>query len=52
MVLAMTDVAMLLAQGEHASLEFKTQDVRPEALAKELVAFSNTLGGGRADRCR
>ncbi|MEA1052621.1 putative DNA binding domain-containing protein [Lamprobacter modestohalophilus] len=41
----MTDVTTLLAQGEHASLEFKTQDVRPEALAKELVAFSNTLGG-------
>jgi ATP-dependent DNA helicase RecG len=41
----MMDVTTLLAQGEHASLEFKTQDVRPEALAKELVAFSNTLGG-------
>ena len=39
------DITTLLAQGEHASLEFKLEDVRPESLAKELVAFSNTLGG-------
>ncbi|EIC21292.1 RNA-binding domain-containing protein [Thiorhodovibrio frisius] len=41
----MCDLEQLIAQGEHASLEFKLEDVRPESLAKELVAFSNTLGG-------
>ncbi|MEY6431344.1 ATP-binding protein [Thioalkalicoccus limnaeus] len=41
----MTDLGELLAQGEHAFLEFKLEDVRPESLAKELVALSNTLGG-------
>ncbi|MBK5940006.1 hypothetical protein CCR96_12305 [Halochromatium roseum] len=42
---SMTDITTLLTQGEHASLEFKQEDVRPESLAKELVAFSNSLGG-------
>lgn len=41
----MMDITRLLAQGEHASLELKLEDVRPESLARELVAFSNTLGG-------
>jgi ATP-dependent DNA helicase RecG len=41
----MIDIKQLLPQGEHASLELKREDVRPESLAKELVAFSNTLGG-------
>jgi len=35
----------LIAQGENSSIEFKQVEVRPESLAKELVAFSNTLGG-------
>lgn len=41
----MTDLDQLLAQGENASLEFKLEDVRPDSLAKELVALSNTSGG-------
>lgn len=44
-VTRMKDITTLLAQGEHASLELKLEDVRPESLARELVAFSNTLGG-------
>jgi ATP-dependent DNA helicase RecG len=35
----------LIAQGENSSIEFKQVEVRPESLAKELVAFSNTAGG-------
>jgi ATP-dependent DNA helicase RecG len=35
----------LIAQGENSSVEFKRVEVHPESLAKELVAFSNTLGG-------
>lgn len=35
----------LIAQGENQATEFKNEQVRPESLAKELVAFSNTMGG-------
>lgn len=35
----------LIAQGENTSLEFKSNEVRPEALAREMVAMSNTFGG-------
>ncbi len=35
----------LIAQGENRGLEFKTADVRPEGLAREITAFSNTNGG-------
>ena len=35
----------LLRQGENSSLEFKEAIVRPEAMAKEIVAFANTWGG-------
>lgn len=35
----------LIAQGENSSIEFKQVEVRPDGLAKELVAFSNTSGG-------
>lgn len=38
-------VSELVAQGENSSIEFKSDDVRPGALAREMVAFSNTLGG-------
>ena len=34
-----------LAQGEHSGVEFKRDDVRPEQVAKELVAFLNFKGG-------
>ena len=35
----------LLQQGENASVEFKETLVRPESIAKEMVAFANTQGG-------
>lgn len=35
----------LIAQGENGAIEFKTADVRPEGLAREVTAFSNTSGG-------
>jgi len=35
----------LLQQGENASVEFKEALVRPESIAKEMVAFANTQGG-------
>ncbi len=35
----------LIAQGENGSVEFKRAEVNPESLAKEMVAFANSLGG-------
>lgn len=35
----------LLNKGEGAQLEFKSADVRPESLAKEIVSFANMNGG-------
>lgn len=35
----------LISQGESGSLEFKEEQVRPESLAREMVAFANTFGG-------
>ena len=35
----------IISQGENAAVEFKSASVRPESLAKEMVAFSNALGG-------
>lgn len=41
----MVDIKELIQQGESTYLELKGKDVRPESLAREMVAFSNTLGG-------
>lgn len=35
----------LIRQGENSAVEFKAAGVRPESLAKELVAFANSQGG-------
>ena len=35
----------LISQGESSAVEFKSADVRPESLAMEMAAFSNTMGG-------
>ncbi len=35
----------LIRQGESSLLKFKEEPVRPESLAREMVAFANTLGG-------
>jgi len=34
-----------LAQGENSGVEFKRDDIRPEQLAKEVVALANLRGG-------
>lgn len=38
-------IEKLIAQGENRGIEFETADVRPEGLAREITAFSNTNGG-------
>ncbi len=40
-----SDLLESINQGEGAKLEFKRDDIRPEALAKEIVAFANMNGG-------
>ena len=39
------DIKALIAQGENQSLEFKSAQVHPDSLAKEMVAFANSAGG-------
>lgn len=41
----MLDILELIAQGENSAVEFKAAAVRPDSLAKELVAFANAGGG-------
>ena len=38
-------IQSLIEQGENSSIEFKSSSVRPESLAREIVAFSNSSGG-------
>ena len=38
-------IQSLIEQGENSSIEFKSSAVRPEGLAREIVAFSNSSGG-------
>lgn len=40
-----TELYEIIASGENSGVEFKRDQLRPEALAKELVAFSNFEGG-------
>ena len=35
----------LVRQGENSGIEFKRDDLRPEQLAREVVAFANFQGG-------
>jgi ATP-dependent DNA helicase RecG len=35
----------IIANGENSGIEFKRDDIRPEQLAKEIVAFANFQGG-------
>ena len=39
------EVSELIRQGENASIEFKEMPVRPEVVAREMVAFANSSGG-------
>jgi ATP-dependent DNA helicase RecG len=38
-------IKTLIAQGENIAVEFKREDVSPESIAKEMVAFANSSGG-------
>lgn len=40
-----TELFEIIANGENSGIEFKRDDLRPEQLAKEIVAFANTQGG-------
>ncbi len=40
-----TQLLELIAIGENSAIEFKVDDLRPEQLAKEIVAFANFQGG-------
>ena len=40
-----TELLEVIANGEHSGVEFKRDDINPQNLAKELVAFSNLEGG-------
>ncbi|MCI5157537.1 MAG: ATP-binding protein, partial [Candidatus Electrothrix sp. AUS1_2] len=35
----------IIANGENSGVEFKRDDIRPEQLAKEIVAMANFQGG-------
>lgn len=41
-----TELLEIIGNGENSGIEFKRDDIRPEQLAKEIVAFAN-LNGGR-----
>ena len=38
-------IVILIRQGENSAVEFKSYQVRPESVAREMVAFANSLGG-------
>ncbi len=40
-----SEILEIIANGESSELEFKRDDIRPEQLAKEIVAFANSFGG-------
>ena len=40
-----SDVLQIIANGENSGVEFKGDDLRPEQLAKEIVALANLKGG-------
>lgn len=40
-----SDLLQLIANGENSGVEFKRDDIRPEQLAKEVVALANFRGG-------
>ena len=40
-----SELLQMIANGESSGLELKRDDVRPEQLAKEIVALANFQGG-------
>lgn len=39
------ELVEITANGENSGVEFKRDDIRPEQLAKNIVAFANVQGG-------
>ena len=39
------DIFEVIANGENSAVEFKRDDLRPEQLAREIVALANFQGG-------
>ena len=44
-MISLVELSALLREGENSGVEFKRDDIRPEDLAKALVALSNLRGG-------
>ena len=40
-----TDILEIISKGENSAIEFKSSLVKPNSLAKEIVAFANVNGG-------
>jgi ATP-dependent DNA helicase RecG len=40
-----TELLEIISNGENSGVEFKRDDIRPEQLAKEVVALANLQGG-------
>lgn len=40
-----TELLEIIANGENSGVEFKRDDIRPEQLAREIVAMVNFQGG-------
>lgn len=40
-----TELLEIVSNGENSGVEFKRDDIKPEQLAKEIVAFANVQGG-------
>lgn len=40
-----SELLEIIANGENSGVEFKRDDIRPEQLAKEIVAMANFQGG-------
>lgn len=43
--MTLNELQQLIQNGENSGVEFKRDDLRPEQLAREVVAFANALGG-------
>ncbi|MDR3123170.1 MAG: putative DNA binding domain-containing protein, partial [Treponema sp.] len=40
-----SELLEIIANGENSGVEFKRDDIKPEQLAREIVAFANAYGG-------
>ena len=44
-MMTLSELSALLREGQNSGVEFKRDDIKPQDLAKELVALSNLRGG-------